>query len=70
VTDPSDDFPPCCNCGGRVERFGRWKRTFHLYESPEDLICTECAKTLTPEDYALAVEWEKRTGPFDPDKGL
>ena len=70
LTDPLAHLPRCSNCGEPAEPFGNWKRTFRLHESPEDLICTACAKVLAPDEYALALEWEKRTGPFDPDKGL
>jgi recombinational DNA repair protein (RecF pathway) len=69
MSSPSDARPPCAVCGGPVEPFGHWKQTF-FHPDLGDLICTDCAKKLAPDSYAMAESNEAATGPFDPDKGL
>ncbi len=67
MTDPSGDLPPCAECAGRIELFGRLKQRF-LHPNLRDLICTECAQRMMPESYAMAQSLEHGAGPYDPDR--
>ena len=58
MADADQEIPPCSNCGGIVEPFGKMRHWFALDDT--DVLCLACARRLVPERVEIAEAFEAR----------